>query len=91
MVGGIALIGLVYNLGAVCAFISLADLTASLGENVSSLDRQLGLNVAGTRSERSNQWATWAVNLTKMFFLVWIVLWLGLVLWTIWHERRLFR
>ena len=77
----ISIIGVVYNMGAGCAFVSLADLTASLQERVGQLDRQLGLEVAASRSRNSNRWAVASVILTLVFFALWIVFWLCMAGW----------
>lgn len=89
VVVAISVIGVVYNMGAGCAFISLADLTASLQRKVKELDKQLGFEVAASRSAISNGLATASVFLTVLFFVLWIVAWLALVVWIVWHEQNL--
>jgi hypothetical protein len=76
----IGLIGVVYNLGAGCACISLAITVWRLTGRFGYLDKQLGLEIAINKSSGANFWGSVTWFLTLVFFLLWIALWTFLIM-----------
>jgi hypothetical protein len=76
----VGVIGIVYNLGALCTYTSLVTLTGNLARQFSRLDHRLKLQVSGCRTSRSDGLGYASVVLTVIFFGLWIAVWLLLVL-----------
>lgn len=72
-------IGVIYNVGAACACISLAITVWRLTERFNEIDRQLGLGIAACKGTPSNVIGSISWALTMVFFALWTALWVFLI------------
>jgi hypothetical protein len=74
----IGIVGLIYNIGALCTYTSLAILTRNLAARFATLDRLLGLDVRSCGSRWSDGLGYLSTGATVLFFVIWITVWIGL-------------
>jgi hypothetical protein len=75
----VAIVGLIYNMGALSTYVSLTILTGNLSARFATLDRRLGLGVRSCRSRWSDRLGYLSAGLTMLFFIAWIVVWAYLI------------
>lgn len=75
----IAIVGLIYNVGALFSYFSLVALSYKLVAQFENIDHSLGMDVSACRSPWSDGFGSVAMFFTILFFFSWIAVWTYLI------------